>query len=267
MVRPARAVHQDVGGLTSRCTSPAACAESSADATAETNASGPVRRSGPSRRISDAQVAARHVAHRDVQHAVGLARAVDRDDVRIVDRGRGPRLPDEPLPELVVSASAGVDDLQRDRPPQPLVAWRGTPPPYRPPRSAPPSGNPPAVSLGRSTGRQIGATPWRLLVHPRLHTFLCPRQPMLPPGAGSERKNADIKYIGDTGFPACRRRPGPGAPSLPPLEPRPHVVPGLPAVVSRRPRPGRRARPAAGPGTPAAASPQRAACPWARGGH
>jgi len=42
--------------------------------------------------------------------------------VRIVHRGRRPRLPDEPLPEPLVHAQGRRQDLQRDHPAQPLVA-------------------------------------------------------------------------------------------------------------------------------------------------
>src|SRR5215831_19084443 len=39
-------------------------------------------------------IAPGHQAHRDVQDAAGLAGIEDRHDVRVVDRGRGPGLPD-----------------------------------------------------------------------------------------------------------------------------------------------------------------------------
>ena len=43
------------------------------------------------------------VAHRDVDEAVGVAGVVDRDDVRVVDRGDRLRLADEALTELVAA--------------------------------------------------------------------------------------------------------------------------------------------------------------------
>src|SRR3712207_8358380 len=46
-----------------------------------------------------AEVAALHVAHRDVQQAVVLARVVDGDDVRMVDRGGRARLAHEAIAE------------------------------------------------------------------------------------------------------------------------------------------------------------------------
>ncbi len=66
-------------------------------------------------------VASLDVAHRDEQDAGRLAGPEDRDDVRVVDRRRGPRLPDEPLPETLVAGQVGGQDLERDRTVQPRV--------------------------------------------------------------------------------------------------------------------------------------------------
>ena len=60
------------------------------------------------------QVAARDVAHDDVQRAALFARRVDRHDVGVVDRGGHPRLAREALAELGVACALGGDDLQRD---------------------------------------------------------------------------------------------------------------------------------------------------------
>ena len=68
------------------------------------------------------QVTARHEPHRDEQRAVGLAGLVDRDDVRVIDRGRRPGLGDEPAPERRVRRQRRREDLQRHQPAQPLVA-------------------------------------------------------------------------------------------------------------------------------------------------
>ena len=46
------------------------------------------------------------VAHGDVQTAVGLAGVVDRDDVRVFEARRLPRLVQEPLAEAIVPREA-----------------------------------------------------------------------------------------------------------------------------------------------------------------
>ena len=50
---------------------------------------------------------AAHEAHRDVQEPVPLVGLVHRDDVRMVDGGRQPRLPHEPFPEPLVAGQLG----------------------------------------------------------------------------------------------------------------------------------------------------------------
>ena len=82
---------------------------------------GPGRRQRALAAQQAADVAAGHVAHRDEQHAACLARLVDGDDVRVIDRGRGPRLAEEPAPELLVGRQRRGQDLQRHRPVKPLV--------------------------------------------------------------------------------------------------------------------------------------------------
>ena len=64
------------------------------------------------------QVGARHPAHHEVQPAVLLARLVDRDHVRMIDRRRHPRLALEALAEARVGRVLGGDQLQRDRAPE-----------------------------------------------------------------------------------------------------------------------------------------------------
>ena len=68
-----------------------------------------------------AHVLAADVAHRDVQVLLGVARVEDRHDVRMIDRGRGPHLPEEPLPERRVPGQLGGQDFQCHRPVQPGV--------------------------------------------------------------------------------------------------------------------------------------------------
>ncbi len=53
-----------------------------------------------------------HEAHGDVQHAIGLARVVQGDDVGVVERAGGPRLAQEALAELGFARDLGGDDLE-----------------------------------------------------------------------------------------------------------------------------------------------------------
>ena len=102
-------------GLTSRWTSPRACAASSAEAIWPTR---PTARSGSSRPETleePGQVAPLHVAHRDVEHAVRLAGVVDRDDVRMLERRGDLRLAEEALAEPLVRESSGVSTLSATR--------------------------------------------------------------------------------------------------------------------------------------------------------
>ncbi len=55
-----------------------------------------------------------HVAHGDVEPALVLARAVDRDDVRVLQARRDQRLAHEQLAEARVLGALGGDQLQRD---------------------------------------------------------------------------------------------------------------------------------------------------------
>jgi hypothetical protein len=60
-----------------------------------------------------AQVGAGHEAHRQVEDSLELAAAVDRDDVRVLERGRQPRLGLEARDRVRVLGVLGRDDLQR----------------------------------------------------------------------------------------------------------------------------------------------------------
>ena len=64
------------------------------------------------------QVGARHVAHDEVELAVGLARPVDRHDVRMIDQRGEPRLALEALAERRIGGAIGGDQLERDGPPE-----------------------------------------------------------------------------------------------------------------------------------------------------
>ena len=63
-----------------------------------------------------AQVGAVDEAHRDEKPTARLARLVDRDDVRVVERRGEPRLAEHPLAEPLVGAELEPEQLQRDRP-------------------------------------------------------------------------------------------------------------------------------------------------------
>src|SRR6266704_2406600 len=118
---PAAASRSMLAGLTSRCTRPRSCAASRAAATWVTMWA----RAGQRQRVVLLQerkhVAAGHQAHRDEQDAVRLAGIEDGHDVRMVDRGRDPRLPDEPAAERLVAGERGGQDLQRAAPAEALV--------------------------------------------------------------------------------------------------------------------------------------------------
>ena len=62
-----------------------------------------------------------HVAHRDVEHAFGVAGVVDRDDVRMRERGGRARFADEPLAKALVLGELGRKQLQRDRVSEPRM--------------------------------------------------------------------------------------------------------------------------------------------------
>ena len=68
------------------------------------------------------EVGALHVSHGEVEDPVGFSGVVHRDDVRMVERGRGPAIPDESLPERLVLGQRRVQDLQRDLTSQPQMA-------------------------------------------------------------------------------------------------------------------------------------------------
>jgi hypothetical protein len=61
------------------------------------------------------------VAHRNEDAPVGLARLVDRDDVRVVERGRELRLGQQPLAEALVLGEARREQLERHLPLQPPI--------------------------------------------------------------------------------------------------------------------------------------------------
>ena len=92
--------------------------------------------SAPSRAQQRLEVGPVDVAHRDEQAPVDLAGLVDRDDVRVVEAGREPRLPQQPLAEALVLRESRGQHLERDRAARAARRARGTPRPCRPARSA-----------------------------------------------------------------------------------------------------------------------------------
>src|SRR5258707_15742141 len=70
---------------------------------------------GPGLADEGPHIAAAHPPHRDEQHTARLAGLEDRDDVRVVHRRCGARLPDETLPERLVGSQGRSQDLERDR--------------------------------------------------------------------------------------------------------------------------------------------------------
>ena len=104
-----------LAGLTSRWTSPSACASSSAPAIWSRIATARVARAVALPEQS-AQVDAVDIPHRQVEQPVLLPGAVDLDYVRVIDRRRQPALPLEPGAEHRVADGIRRDQLQRHRP-------------------------------------------------------------------------------------------------------------------------------------------------------
>ena len=61
------------------------------------------------------------VLHREEQHAVGFFDRIDRDDVGVIERGRGLGLAQEARPRLRVVTAVVEHHLQRDGAAQPCV--------------------------------------------------------------------------------------------------------------------------------------------------
>ena len=68
------------------------------------------------------EIRAVDIPHRDEEAAVGLAGLVDRDDVRVVEARREPRLAQQSLAEALVVGERFREELERDRPLEPNVA-------------------------------------------------------------------------------------------------------------------------------------------------
>ncbi len=72
----------------------------------------------PLAREQTREVDALDMADGDVEAPLGLSDLVDRDDVRVVERGDEPRLAQEPLPEPLVGGELGIQELEHDPPVQ-----------------------------------------------------------------------------------------------------------------------------------------------------
>ena len=81
----------------------------------------PPRLQRPGAAQERAQIAALDVAHGQERRPLSVAGVIDRDDVRVIERGRDPRLAQEALPERVLVHKLGRQDLQRHLALQPLV--------------------------------------------------------------------------------------------------------------------------------------------------
>src|SRR2546423_2059345 len=68
-----------------------------------------------------AEINAVHMPHGDVEKALGLARVVDRNDVRVIERGGELRFTDEAVLERLVCSQGGCEQLESDHPPEPDV--------------------------------------------------------------------------------------------------------------------------------------------------
>ncbi len=147
------------------------------------------QRALPLQKIPDA--AAGHVAHRDEQHPVGLARLVHRDDVRVVDRGGRPGLPEEPAPEGLVGGQPGARILSATSRPS-RSSRPGTPPPSRPRRSVPPGGTRRPGSPRRAQVTRPPVTPGR--PSPTVPPAFAPRPVPVPPSqvSGSARPGRNL---------------------------------------------------------------------------
>ena len=113
-------VQKDVRGLDVAVDEPALVCEVERlrDLGAENERALGIERTGPQERL---HVAALDVAHRDEQMPALLADVVDRDDVRVLERGGVLRLAQEALAEGVVLGQLGREQLQRNVPLQARV--------------------------------------------------------------------------------------------------------------------------------------------------
>ena len=121
VVSPARGIQQDVARLDVPVDQAVRMRRLQGRGDLGDDVTGPRRGHRPRRLDEGLHVRPLHEAHRDEQHPVGLAGLEDRDDVGMVDRGRGARFPDEPLPERLVPGQFGRQHLDRDLALQPGV--------------------------------------------------------------------------------------------------------------------------------------------------
>jgi hypothetical protein len=137
----------------------------------------------------------RREPHRDEQDSARFAGLVDRDDVRVVDRGRGLRLAHEPQPERLVARQRRGHDLQGHEPAEADVAGlvdhghatRADLPFEQVSRN---------LRTRSKDGLRAAPARKRVLIHRYLHHWLSPVS--MVPSAGCHRgQNADIQLIKD----------------------------------------------------------------------
>ena len=106
---------QDIRGLDVAVQHPAGVGRVERRADLADDARGPQRLDASLGSDQRAQVGALDEPHHDVQHAVLFAGVEDRDHVRVVDRGRDPRLAPEALAEAFLPGVLGEDELEGHR--------------------------------------------------------------------------------------------------------------------------------------------------------
>ena len=154
---------------------------------------------------SSPEVGPLHVAHCNEQEALGLAGLVDRDHVRVVDRGSEPRLAQEPLAEALVLGQLGGEQLQRDLAAEPRCPRPGRQRSSRPGRAAARSGSRRAPS--RSAGSARTLMPRAPSPRRRPRRLRCGRV------AARRRSSSGQRWSPDRSSRPCRRRSSSPRPS------------------------------------------------------
>ena len=134
-------------------------------------------------------VTPRHEPHRDEQHPARLPGLIHRQDVRVIDRRRGPGLAQEPAAELLIGGQPRRQHLQRHHPAQPLIA--GAEHHRHPARPDLPLQQVPGHPRTRGQGRRPASTTGH--THAHHAPALAPQPPGSPrqaPARGKDQRNA-----------------------------------------------------------------------------